>query len=184
MRPGPPDETGFDLVAVGEETDRGRGLGDPAGEAPAERFGQHPRRRDGRGELGEEPFDRVLFGLGVGASVGDLLGPGHEVVVELLEVGDPAVFHLGDERGADVGVESFLLAPALRLVGLGVHQVHAQHRARSGQLMVRIRGAVIDIAPTSAQCRLCRCPRYADHEREALVGQGEQAEQVGIIQLG
>ena len=132
-----PGEGGVDLVAVSEEIDRGR-LGDPPHHRPPERFREHCRRRDRRRVVGEEAFDRSLLGLGMGAGVGDLLGPGHEHVVELLEGGDAPVFHLGDERLADVGVEPLLFSPALRLVRLGVHQVHAQHRAGPGQLMVGV----------------------------------------------
>jgi site-specific DNA recombinase len=43
------------------------------------------------------------------------------------------------------GVQPFLLPPALGGVGLGVHQVHAEHRARPGQLMVGVGRAVVDV---------------------------------------
>jgi hypothetical protein len=50
-------------------------------------------------------------------AVGDLLCPGGEELVQLVEALDPAVGGLGEEGLPDVGVEPLLLSPALRLTG-------------------------------------------------------------------
>jgi hypothetical protein len=50
-------------------------------------------------------------------AVGDLLGPGGEELVQLLQALDAAVGRLGEERLADVAVEPLLLAPPFRLTG-------------------------------------------------------------------
>lgn len=52
---------------------------------------------------------------------------------------------LGQERLADVAVGAFLFAAAFRRVGLGMHEAHAQHSARSGQPGVGERRAVIGV---------------------------------------
>ncbi len=64
-----------------------------------------------------EALDRQLSCLGVGAAVADLLGPGREEVVQLLQARDAAMARLGEEGFADVAVEPLLLAPALWLSG-------------------------------------------------------------------
>jgi len=64
--------------------------------------------------VAQEPFDRRLLGLGMGAGVGNQLGPRREEIVEFFEAFDAPVLHLGDEGLADVEVQSFLLAPTLR----------------------------------------------------------------------
>ena len=92
-----------------------------------------------------EPRDRGLAGLGVCPPVGHLLGPRGEQVVELVEGLDAAVGGLGQERFADIAVESFLFPPPLRRVGLAVDQPHAEHRARAGQPRVGERRAVVTI---------------------------------------
>ena len=50
-----------------------------------------------------------LAGLGVRPAVGDLLGPGEEQVVELVQRLDALVGGLGQERLPDIAVEPFLL---------------------------------------------------------------------------
>ena len=47
----------------------------------------------------------------------DGLRPGREEVVQLVEARDAVVERLGEERFADVAVQSFLLSPPLRLTG-------------------------------------------------------------------
>jgi hypothetical protein len=83
--------------------------------------------------------------------VGHLLGPGGEVVVQLLEALDAGGFCLGEEPLSDVAVEPFLLSPTSRLIGLAVHKVGAEHRAGPCQLRGTIRRSVVGVVPTSAQ---------------------------------
>ena len=85
-----------------------------------------------RGVVGvEEPVDRPLLGLGVDSGVGHGLGPRCEPVIELIEVGDPDRLGFGEEPFPDEPVQPFLFPAALGRVGLGMHEVDAQHRARA-----------------------------------------------------
>jgi hypothetical protein len=53
----------------------------------------------------------------VNTGVADLLGPGGEAVVELVQAVDAGLLGLEQEALADQAVESLLLAPALGLTG-------------------------------------------------------------------
>jgi hypothetical protein len=50
-------------------------------------------------------------------AVGDVIGPGSEQVVQLLDGLDAAVLGLGQERLPDIPVQPLLLSPAFRLTG-------------------------------------------------------------------
>src|ERR1700694_1087856 len=76
----PADEGGVDAVGVALERDSG-GAGHFAGDRPAERFPQPVGVAPAGRAAPLEAFDRRLFGLGVGAAVGDLFGPSREPVV-------------------------------------------------------------------------------------------------------
>jgi len=90
------DQARVDLVVVAGQGD-GRGLGDLTGRRPAERLGQQHRVGGPRRPAGQEPGDRWLAGLGMDASVGDLLRPGGEPVVQLVEAGDAGGLGLDQE---------------------------------------------------------------------------------------
>ena len=111
-----PGERGINRVRVAFERD-GRGAGHPAGHRPAERLGQQPRAGLAARSAGLKPPDRRLAGLGVPPAVGDIVCPGGEQVIQMVERLDAVVFGLGQERLPDIPVESFLLSPAFRLTG-------------------------------------------------------------------
>src|SRR5258707_15684557 len=99
------------------------------------------------------PVREVAQGVAVCFCVRDIAGPlRHEGVCPLGPVGDH-VFEVGEEAADEHGVrESFW----------------------EGRL-------VVEVVPTSAQRRLCRCPGYADSGGELLVSGGARVEEVGII---
>ena len=90
-----------------------------------------------------EALDRRLAGLGVHARVADLLSPGHEAIVELLEAGDALGLGLEQEPLADVPSQPFLFSATLRSVRPTVDKANAEHRAAAFERSVRIRGAVV-----------------------------------------
>ena len=105
-----------DLVAVAGQADGG-GLCDHPGGRPAERLGEQDRVGGAGWPAGLPPLARRLAGLGVDALVADLLGPGGEAVVELVQRGGPCLLGLDQEPLADEPVEPLLLASALGLTG-------------------------------------------------------------------
>ena len=68
--------------------------------------------------------------------------------------------------------DPFDLAAALWLAGTRVGQADAEHRQAALELAGDERRAVVDIAPTSAQRRLCRPADYADLAAKPLLSQG------------
>jgi hypothetical protein len=92
---------------------------------------------------GLEPVDRPLPGLGVDPPVADVLGPRGEQVVELAERLDAVMDGFGQERLADMPVESFLFSPPFRRVGPAVDQPDSQHGAGTGQAGIGERRSVI-----------------------------------------
>ena len=140
----PADQGGVNRVVVTVEAHRG-GAGHLALGRPAERLGQAGRVggpwRPAGGEAGLGGHARA----GVGPAVGDLVDPGPEAVVELVQALDADVGGLGHEPLPDVAVQSFLLAPALGRVGRRVDKADAQHRAGAGQHVVGERRPVVRI---------------------------------------
>src|ERR1035438_4378774 len=122
----PPDEGWVDAIGVALEGDCRR-AGHPSRHRPPEGLSQlvGVDLAVGTGPL--EAVDRRLVGLRVYATVGHLLGPGEEQVVQLLERGDALMGRLGQEGLPDVAVESFLLAAAFWRIGLGVHEADSEH---------------------------------------------------------
>src|ERR1035438_3327762 len=114
----PPDEGWVDAIGVALEGDCRR-AGHPSRHRPPEGLSQlvGVDLAVGTGPL--EAVDRRLVGLRVYATVGHLLGPGEEQVVQLLERGDALMGRLGQEGLPDVAVEPFLLAAAFWRIGLG-----------------------------------------------------------------
>jgi hypothetical protein len=141
---GPTYEEWLDPVAVGEQRHRG-GLCHPAGDRPPEGLADDCWIGAFRRTVGEEAGDGRGLGLGVHTGVGDLLGPGHERVVELFEALDARSLRLGQETLTYIAVQPFLLSPPSWRVGLGVNEVHAEHGTGPGELGGAVWGAVIEV---------------------------------------
>lgn len=121
----PGDERRVDRVGIALQGHRG-GPRHLADHGPAERLSETSGIDAAVRPGGLEARDRALVGLCVDAAVGDGLRPGREEVVQLLEARNAVVERLGEERFADVAVQSFLLSPPLRRVGTTVDEAHPE----------------------------------------------------------
>ena len=97
--------------------------------------------------LAGEALDGCLTRLGVHARVADLFGPGHEAIIQLLEVGDALGLGFKEEPLANVPSQSFLLSATLWSVRLTVDEPNAEDGAAAFQ------GAFAKGAPLST----CNC---------------------------
>lgn len=115
------DQGWVDAVLVSFQGNTG-GLGDLAGHRPPECLDQHRRVRLTMGATALEPLDGCLLRLGVDPLIGHLFGPGRKQIVQFVDRLDAPMCRFCEERLSDVAVQPFLLSPAFRRVGLGVHQ--------------------------------------------------------------
>ena len=93
--------------------------------------------------LAGEALDGCLAGLGVHARVADLFAPGHEAIIQLLEVGDALGLGLEQEPLANVPAQPFLFSATLWSVRPTVDQTNAEDGAAAFQSSVCKRGAVV-----------------------------------------
>jgi hypothetical protein len=160
-----PDQRRVDLVAVAGQRD-GRGLGHHPYRRPAKRLGHQHRVGRFGWPADKPPGQRGLAGLGVNTGVADLLGPGGEAVVELVQAVDAGLLGLEQEALADQAVQSLLLASALGCVRFAVDQADTQHRAAACQRLIGVGRAVVHIQLLG---QAAACDRGAEH---VLAGAG------------
>src|SRR5260370_16994742 len=104
-----------------------------AGQRPSKGLSKGLVVRECWGPAGQEAGDGRLLGLGMHPGVARDLAPGHEPLVQLLEVVDPRSLSLYNETVPYEAIEPFLLASALGPLWLGMDDVDPEPPRRAPQ---------------------------------------------------
>ena len=160
--------------------------------------GQRPRSGHDRAVSGGVPpagpsGQRSLPGLGMGVVVVGGFHPRGEQSVQLQQRSGPprcpwqqCLRRWSREPRRGTGrsrcARTFYFSASLGSVRGAVDQPDPEFPACPEQPFINESTSVVSLAPTSAQCRLCRPLGYADLVGDRPAGQGFRAGQVGIIQ--